>query len=324
MRKSLVGLLILSSLGWAQPARKLAMVLRVQGSATNGSLPVVTGQLWAAGDSIQLAPESQVTVLLLNQGERQEISGQGSLDVAADGLKLHGGCRSRLLSSGQPRLALTGDNHRQIAGMVLRGAASVVENSPFSRIEVLPQSIKLSRLAESGSPPPLRFVYLSRYSNPILGFDLQSVKMPTPARPSDALFSPEIKATRQGELWVWESPWPLEGPNVQALEVVEPGTERRQLYTRIYRCSPQEQSELAAARARVTEWARQDPESIEPSVYLANLLEDKGQLEAALEALKPALALQLEDEGLVQMHARLLIDLGRYQDAAEVLTEASQ
>ena len=53
-----------------------------------------------------------------------------------------------------------------------------------------------------------------------------------------------------------------------------------------------EQSELSTARQRVADWAQQEPGTSGPSVYLANLLEEKGQLEAALEALKPALALQ--------------------------------
>jgi len=322
MRRAVVALLMLAGLGWAQPAKKFAMVLKVQGTVTNRSVPVLTGELWAPGDSIEMAPGSQVTVLLLNKGERQEISGKGSLEVASEGLKLHGGCAARVLSSTQLKMTLNGENHRQLGGMVLREKTSVVENSPLDQIEIEPGGVKISRPAEAGSPPPLKFSYLSRYENPILKLDLKSVKIPPLAKPTDSLFTAEVKGQKQGNRWVWEAPWPSQGPPARALEVIETATQTRQLYTRIYQSNSQEQSELSDARKQVADWAQQEPATIGPWVYLANLLEEKGELEAALEALKPALTLQPKDEGLVQMHARLLIDLGRYADAAEVLKTA--
>jgi hypothetical protein len=321
MRRVLVGLLMAVSLGWAQPARKVAMVLKVQGGVSNQSSPVLTGQLWGPGDSIELAQGSQVTVLLLNRGERQEISGKGSLEVAPEGLKLHGGCSARELPSTQMKLALNGENHRQIAGMVLRNAASEPKNSPLDQIQLDPGGVKVSCPSGSGSPPSLQFYYLKKYDNPILNSDLQRVRMPALTKATDVLAAPEITGQKQAERWVWEAPWPSQGGAV-ALEVLDPATQSRQLYTRVHQPDSQQQSELSTAREKIASWTQQDPGTIGPSVYLANLLEEMGQLQAALEALGPALSLEPKDEGLVQMKARLLIDLGRYADAADTLRTA--
>ena len=311
-------MLLVVSLGWAQPAKKVAMVLKVRGSVTNQSVPVITGQFWAAGDSIELGQGSQVTVLLLNQGERQEISGKGSLEVAPDGLSLHGGCAAKVFASSQLKLALNGENHRQIAGMVLRSSAEAAQNSPLDQIEIEPGGLKISSPAGAGNPPRLKFFFLKKYENPILNSDLQRVRMPAMARPADTVSAPEVKGQKQGNRWVWEAAWPSEGP-APALEVFDPASQKRQLYTRIHQTTALQRSQLTAVRKEVAKWAQQEPGTIGPSVYLANLLEEMGQLEAALEALKPALALQPKDQGLVQMRARLLLDLGRYGAAAAAL-----
>ena len=318
MRRTLVAIIMLAGLGWAQPAKKVAMVLKVAGTVTHQSDPVVTGQLWAPGDSIKMAPGSQVTVLMLNKGERQEISGKGSLEVASEGLKLNG-CTARTLSSTQLRLGLNGENHRQIGGLVLRDSASAVINSVLDQIEIASSGLKISRPAEAGNPPGLQFRYFKLYENPIINPELTSVKVPPIGDPKVCIYAPEVRAQRQGDRWVWDVPWPLEGPPVHALEVLDTAANERRLYTRVYHANAKEQSELSAARKKVADWAKQEPGTIGPAVYMANLLEEKGQLEGALEALKPALALQPKDTGLVQMRARLLIDLGRYADAAAAL-----
>ena len=54
---------MLAGLGWAQPAKKVAMVLQVQGKVASNSSPVLTGQLWSSRDHIELG--ARVTVLLI-------------------------------------------------------------------------------------------------------------------------------------------------------------------------------------------------------------------------------------------------------------------
>ncbi len=319
MKRAVVAMIMLAGLGWAQPAKKVAMVLKVAGAVTHQSDPVVTGQLWAPGDSIKLASGSQVTVLMLNKGEREEISGEGSLEVASEGLKLHGDCTAKVLSSTQLRLALNGENHRQIGGMVLRDSASVVNNSVLDRIEINSTGLKISRPAEAGNPPILQFSYFKQYEDPILNADGTVVKVPPLGDPKAAISAPVVKGRSQGTRWVWDVPWPVTGPPARALEVLDPAGKTRLLYARVYHASAREQSELEAARKKVADWTKAEPGTIGPAVYLANLLEEKGELEGALEALKPALALQPHDQGLLEMRARLLIDLGRYADAVETL-----
>ncbi|MFN8610823.1 MAG: hypothetical protein U0931_24995 [Vulcanimicrobiota bacterium] len=318
MKRIAAGVLLLAGLSWATPPRKLAMVLTVRGNVTNRSVPVLTGQLWSQGDSISLGPGSQVTVLLLNRGERQEISGKGALEVAEQGLTLRGACSARVLPSTQLKVSLNGENQRQCAGMVLRGAVPIA-NSAFDRVLSEPEGLKLARAAAAGNPPRLTFKFLKQYDNPTLSLNLKSVKLPPPAKAEDTLFATEIEGQAQGDRWVWEVAWPPSGPSARALEVLETSTQTRQLYTRIYQCSPEERLELAAAREQVSQWAQKEPGTIGPYVYLACLLEEKGDLESALEALQPGLAGQPKDEGLVQMRARLLTDLGRYGDAARAL-----
>ncbi|MBS2033826.1 tetratricopeptide repeat protein [bacterium] len=326
MKRTLVGMLILAATGWAQPAKKVAMVLKVDGMVLNHSTPVMTGELWSSGDNIELTPGSKVTVLLLNKGERQEISGKGSLEVGADGLNPKG-CSAKVLSSTQLKLAMNGENHRQIGGMVVRDGAKAVENSVFDRIEVTPQGIRISRPAAAGVPPKLKCYFLDQFYNPVLNGDLKTIKMPPLEAPPQSAFAPLVSGQKQGKRWTWDVPWPLEeAPKSYALEVfpaTPEGSKLADLYTRLYHGSSQDQAELAAAKKTVAAWAKREPGTVGPAVYMANLLDEKGQLQEALEALKPALALQPNDPGLLQIQARLLVDLGRYADAAKSLKKSN-
>ena len=321
MKRRLVGLFILAGLGWAQPAKKVAMVLQVEGKVVSDSAPVMTGQLWSSGDRIELGAGSRVTVLMLNRGERQEITGQGSLEVLPAALKLAGKCASKVLTSTQLRLALNGDYHRQIGGMVLRDAVAQVKNSTLNRVEIAPEGVKVSCQAGAGEPPQLKFYFLDHYVGPVLNADLNGLKMPDQSEPPASAFSTQVTAQKQAGRWVWQVPWPLEDPPksyaLEAFPTKEPKS--LQLYTRVYHSSPQDLSELAVARQKVAAWAGREPSSTGPSLYLASLLEERGQLQNAIQALEPALALKPHDPGLAQMKARLLLDLGHYADAAQTL-----
>ncbi|MFN8612768.1 MAG: tetratricopeptide repeat protein [Vulcanimicrobiota bacterium] len=321
--KRVIAAVLMAGLAWAQPGQKVAMVLKVEGKVLNQQGAVVTGQLWAPGDKIQLTQGSRVTVLMLNKGQRQEIGGLGSVEVAAGGLKLQGRCTARDLASTQLRLALTGDNHRQIGGMVLRGASKKLANSVFDQIEVDAHGLKISRPAQEGAPPKLQFCFLDQYYIPALNKDLKSMEMPPMENLPQPAFAPQISGKAEGQRWTWEVPWPLEDPSrsygLKVIPVENPTPKDPLLYTRVYHSSDQEQKDLAAAREQVKVWKKKEPGSQGPSVYLANLLDEKGQLQAALEALKPALSQNPHDSGLLQMRARLLMDLGRYAQAAQAL-----
>lgn len=321
MKRTLVGLFILAGLGWAQPAKKVAMVLQVEGKVASNSAPVMTGQLWSSGDRIELGAGSRVTVLMLNQGERQEITGQGSLEVLPTALKLAGKCASKVLSSTQLRLALNGDNHRQIGGMVFRDSVAEVKNSVLDRVEIAPEGVQVSCPAGAGDPPQLKFYFLDHYAGPMFNANLQGLKLFEKTEPLGAAFSTQVSAQKQADRWVWQVPWPLEDvPKSYALEAFPTQEPKElQLYTRVYHSSPQDLSELTSARQKVAAWASREPSSPGPSLYLASLLEEKGELQNALEALQPALALKPRDPGLAQMKARILLDLGHYADAAQTL-----
>ncbi len=73
-----------------------------------------------------------------------------------------------------------------------------------------------------------------------------------------------------------------------------------------------------AAREQVRQWIEREPQSPEPWVYLASLLEEKGFLEEAVAGVNTALKLQPNDQGLIDMKARLLLDLGRYWQASQL------
>ena len=77
--------------------------------------------------------------------------------------------------------------------------------------------------------------------------------------------------------------------------------------------------ELETARQDCLQWAEGEPKSYEPWLIYATLLEEKGRLEEASRILDKALQLEPAEPGLIQMKARLLMDLGRYGQAADLL-----
>ena len=296
------------------PTKKIAMVLNVQGKSD-----ILTGQLWSLDDHIKVPEGAKVTVLLLNKGQRLELKGKGSVRVSADGLKLEGGVQSTRLTSSQTRLALNGENQRQIGGMVTReGENLTVWNSLLDRVEISSQEVTLSRPAGSGSPPPLQFYYLLPEDMPTLGVDFKSLAASEP--PSSSQFSTKVTGRKVGSRWQWQAPWPLEQASKSySLRVFELPTQKLQLWTRLYRPAETELKELAATREQVRQWSAREPSSPEPWIYLATLLEFKGHLDEALVALKSARKLRPADPGLKTMKVRLLLDLGRYQQAAAAM-----
>lgn len=312
MFKRCLWFLFLGGMALSQtPTRKIAMVLNVQGTTE-----VLTGQLWSVGERIDMPEGAKVTVLLLNQGQRLELTGKGSVKVAPDGLKLEGTHSTRLAST-RTRLALNGENQRQIGGMVTRTDVNKAAwNSLLDRVEISAQGVTLSRPAGSGSPPQLQFFYLDPQDMPTLGEDFRELAASVP--PSKSVLSTEVAGQKVGSRWQWQAAWPPgQASKSYSLRVFELPVKKFQLWTRVYHPAQQELQELAAAREQARQWSAREPRSPEPWIYLATLLEFKGHLEEALLALKSAQRLRPIDRGLKTMQVRLLLDLGRYQQAAQ-------
>ncbi len=313
LRRSLV-MLWLAGMALAEPMhKKVAMVLKVEGKTS-----ALTGQMWSAGDRIDLPADSKVTVLLLNKGERVELSGAGRVEVSNSGLTLEGGSQKKL-STTQMKLALTGENHRQIGGMTLRAQKPQPPkyNLALDRVEVSEGGVRVSRPAGSGAPPRLQFLYLDPEEMPSLTADFEALTRSK--APDKSVFTTQVEGRKEGTRWVWQAPWPLEEPpKSYSLRIFPVASGPMQLWTRLYHPGPAEKKELAAARDQVQQWSQREPGSVEPWVYLANLLEEKGRLEESLGALNSALALRPKDQGLLEMKARLLLDLGRYLQAYQV------
>ena len=137
--------------------------------------------------------------------------------------------------------------------------------------------------------------------------------------PAVSVFSTRTEGRKVGSRWRWIAPWPQQDPlKSYQLRVYELPSQKLQLLTRLYRAGAQEIRDVAAAGEQARQWARREPGSVEPLVYLSTLLSDKGRLEESLTALNSALALRPADKGLLQMKVRLLLDLGRYRQAFEV------
>jgi hypothetical protein len=189
-------LLVLALAGFtlAQPApKKIAMVLKAEGSPE-----VLTGQMWSDGQKVELPAGAQVTVLLLNKGERVQLTGKGSVNVSSRGLALQG-VQSKTLASTQVRLGLNGENQRQIGGMTLRKPAASGQpwDSQLDRVEISDQGVALSRPAGEGDPPRLEVFYLEREHLPSLASDFAT--LPAANLPTQSVFSTRLSGEKVGE-----------------------------------------------------------------------------------------------------------------------------
>lgn len=343
MKKWLVGagLALFCLNASAGPVRK-AMVLSVSGPVVahpskSSDEKVITGQMWSEGCQVDLPAGSSVTVLLLTKGERLQVDGGGKFLVAADGLVLQG-CKSTLLSSNQHKLALTGENHRQIGGMTVRSQKPSLDVW-IDSVAVAPEGITVSMPAGSGQPPPLTFDFYYNFSPPNLSEDLQRVHGPEKGM---NYAHPVIQGKTDGSRWTWTAPWnsvedfpPVSGlslvaadenklpldkrPDLREMKAKDLGLKIDVLYTRINRLTPDDWREIGEAKVAAENWAQTEPGSIQPWVVYANLLDEKGCLEEANQVLDKALAIEPNDEGLRQMKSRILMDLGRYGQAATIL-----
>ena len=322
MKKCFVWLglvLTLSGLPRADSGQR-AMVLMVKGAVLAQTQQVLTGQLLEQGSTLQLPAGTSITLLLLNKGQRLEVKGPGSIGVDASGLRLQG-CTSRLLDSNQQKLSLTGENHRTIGGMVLRNVRVIeASTSPVDKIEVLGgtrPAILLSRRAGEGPPPDLQFVFAPNYRapKPISQGRAEVYRSEPETRIQSGLVKGEVVAGR----WKWQLPYPDSDLKTLTLTLTEHDhNDVVWLYTRVYLTSPDEEKELSKVARNVQQWSAREPQSIQPRVLYASLLGERGRLEESLQQVDKALSLAKDDAGLREMKYQILLDLGRYSQAAEL------
>jgi hypothetical protein len=315
-----VSLALLSGLAWGQPPSK-AMVLESSGSAQlkSGRIEekVLTGQIWREGDSVVVQPNSQLTVLVLGKGERLTIAGPAKVAIGPKGVTVNGGAaKGRTVV--QHKLALTGENHRQIGGNSLRDTEPAQAlSSKMDSVQISMDAHPVVTLSRKASGTPARPVVVtveSEFVRPDLSQDLRSVVRGKQRRVFATIAA---EGVLRGDSAVYEAKLPAGEPGtLLALRVRDEQSGDELLYTRLYYPLPTDRQLVTDARRDAEQWAKKEPNSAAPWLVLAQVLEEKGQLMQARDAVIKALTLRPKDEGLLQMKARLEMDLGDYVNAA--------
>ena len=316
---SLALFLTMTGLSEAAPTRR-AMVLAVQGKVLTNQTPVVTGQLLDDASVLELPSHSSLTLLVLNKGERVSVSGQGRLQLSEQGVQVRDGATLRVIDSNQQKLSLNGENHRSIGGMTTRSVEvgrTVLSSTGIDRVEVREgQGLMISRPAGAGAPPALTFRFTPAYKLPEIVAGKPVCLLPD----KDVyLWSPEVPGQRVGSRWQWEVGWPKVDLKTMGLVITEADEPAPVLYTWVYQTSPEEEEQLRSLGQEVKAWSEREPNSVEPLVVYASVLEDRGFLERAVQQLDRALALKSKEPGLLEMKARVLTELGRYTEAGQLL-----
>lgn len=321
MQKRLWAGVLTLCLSWgalAGPARQ-AMVLQSEGMASsrNGEA-VVTGQIWSQGERVKVPNKSTLVVLMLGKGKRMKVVGPAEIQVESGGLKVSG--KVEELGPVGARLALTGENHRQIGGMILRKgeeSASKLPTCAFDRISVGPQILVSGPAPGGATPASLVVEFSSEFYEPgLFGSNLERV---TPgAAFSVQVVSPELEASRVS----YPVNWPNLPPGASfAMRVLSEDGSQELLYTRLRRPGVSEEQELKAMESETLSWAEQEPKSIAPWVVYANALEERALLSPALEAVERGLSLRPMDIGLLEQKCRLQLDFGNYEEAMKTLKQ---
>lgn len=316
---------LMATMGWAAESRK-AMVLRADGPQASltqegKKIPVVRGQMWNAGDRISLPAKSTLTVMLLSQGKRLQVEGPANVTLQNDGIDVKDGGKVRELKSVEHKLALSGENHRQFGGMTVRNAQDI-EADPFrlrlDRVEYPSAGapiVLVSSPPSSGRPPTLMFQFYDSFSRPNISAD---GRLAIQNFGDQAFAAREVAAVVKNGAWEYRVEVPGQetsrtlGLRVYNLE------NKELLYTRLYAPGPEDLDALEAARRNTEQWVELEPQSSDPWLVYACILEEKGQLTQALEALETALKYAPKDPGLLRLKTTLFLDLGRYSEALEL------
>jgi hypothetical protein len=311
---------------WARAPRQ-AMVLKVQGKHVFHSKEVYseqasTGQMWTAGDELELKEGASITLLELSKGRQLEITGPGTVRVTPGGLEVSR-ASTRELSKVAHKLTLTGENHRQIGGKTVRNAGSAATSELHLNYEMLKidGGQLVLRVPRPFPREELRFEFYEGYQ-PWTLLDDGTVLKPDQEfapRPVEEVLA-RASATA-GDL-LWKVPLPKSPTGKPWGIMVRDRSEENSpvlLYTRVAELSTSESKEIGELKQETQAWAAREPQNAAPWLVYATFLEEKSQLREAAAAADRALKLRPKDKGLLQLKARLLADMGDYQGASRVL-----
>lgn len=311
MKKNTVLALLLAGSCWAAPARKV-LVLETSGPSgqlvSQKSAPnVATGSILQERDTVDIKSGGSMTVLVLGKRERLRVIGPGKFTIGPEGLQEAGVKLEKLEAPDQ--LALSGDNHRRLAGLRTRAKGALPASGKFDSITVTPGSLCLA--SDKLPEKPVRIMLYSTYRGPII--DAKGIDRDEP----EPLLSTELVAPvkANGQL-TFTLPLPASPQELTVRVLAESGSDEL-LFARLYALSAAEQSELAASKTAIESWAKASPQSAEPWIVYTYMLEEKGLLREALNSLQRALELRPADAGLMEMKIRLLLDSGDYSSAME-------
>lgn len=311
---------------WARAPRQ-AMVLKVQGKHVFHSKEIYseqasTGQMWTAGDELELKEGASIVLLELSKGRQLEITGPGTVRVTPGGLEVTR-ASTRELSKVAHKLTLTGENHRQIGGKTVRNAAQGVTSElrlSYDMLRVDGGQLEL-RVPRPFPREELRFEFYEGYQ-PWTLLDDGTVLKPDQEfapRPVEEVLARGSAAS--GEL-VWKVPLPKASSGKPWGLMVRDRSDDESpvlLYTRVAALSTSESKEIGQLKQETQAWAAREPQNAAPWLVYATFLEEKSQLREAAAAADRALKLRPKDRGLLQLKARLLADMGDYQGASRVL-----
>ncbi|MBT9587465.1 hypothetical protein IV102_29250 [bacterium] len=287
-----------------------------------GPLParLDSGQFFAAHEIVQVPAGCTVTVLLLGQGKRLRLC--GPCTVTMNGSQMVGP-RSQLKEMpGKPyRLNLSGENHRQVAGGVVREAAKEgqlrdggwkIALTPFPRARLL-----LSEPASAGPPPTLQCEFFEKYADPKLSADLSGLaRGPLGASLDSSDLATDLPGRLEAGRWHYALDLPKRWAGRRlALRLSDDRGEL--LCTPLYGWSRAEAGKLQQLKVEV-----HASKAAEPWVVYAVAAEELGQLREALRAVQQAISLKHPNPGLRRMAARLQVDVGELAAASESLTQA--
>jgi hypothetical protein len=310
----------LLTLGCLAKGRNALLVLQAQGSAIP---PAIASGSWVTAEqSLEIPKGCQLTLLVMGEGKRVRVTGPSTVRFQDGVLQAQGG-RLVDLTSPVHKLALTGENHRIVAGVVAPvskmddldpGPPPPLPNSPW-KVEVLPENrLRLSRPGQGPQAAPLNLVFCVTHEP----YRIQQGRLQ--AGMLKTLSSQRVEGQEDNGRWVYEAQIPPGNPGKLGLRMQQPGEE---FYVPVCSLSSDQAQELESFQRASQSWAEAEPNSVEPYVAYAAAAEEWAQLEQALAAVEKALKIG-ESAGLWRMAARIQIDMARYADADQSQARAAQ
>lgn len=303
MKRLLTCILLGLQLGWAQTAGHAFMIL---GHTGTFSRELDTGRVFQENEKLSLPAGSQVTLLILGQGKRVSVSA-GSDDevwVEQGAVRTHS-ARVNPIEGNHHRLHLTGDNHRQVAGLVVRAAYEhKVESTPYT-VEVTPQMLQISCAKNSpAAASTLNLEFYFPYRPQSLNERLDGLTG-LRTEPKERLHSARLVGSEEGEKRCYRYLFPSDWAEREWGVKLSGGP--HDFYFPIYVPTEEHLEELKRLQKDTS------PEGL---LIYAAAAEEVRQPTLALSALEKVIANRPDDDpGLYVWRARLQLDMGKYAEA---------